>query len=437
MPVGSPKTVDLIQELRDNDALIPLLPTDPQAVIVTAFDASTSNGNQFGGGGIFRWDPFYPGASVNNDNGGTVIKPDSMSNTASGRWVRIADGPLNVKWFGARGDDGTDDTAAIQQAIDLASYILARSAGDRLNSYIDGGCVYLPKGRYVVNGGLTLPRFSSYRTLTIRGDGRDATILIRVSGASGAGLFEPQASLTPPADAVPTYPGATQQGTNNTPEIYPNFANSGRIRIQDFSMSVGPDLRCVNWTSTYGGRPAIHFVNLHFRGANSTSYDRGPVYLWKSDRVLFEDCEFSNIGSGVGVEFDGGAANMINCRGASTVGALVKGTNGFGEALFLGCRAEGGIARPSWEFVGGVNITIVNAANEGWSEKLDTDTYPALFRFRNCKQVVLVQPQLALQRVFDGSGNPADGIVFDGCTGCEVNGGLIGGSFRGNGTGNG
>uniref|UniRef100_UPI0032DF7C1B glycosyl hydrolase family 28-related protein n=1 Tax=Azotobacter salinestris TaxID=69964 RepID=UPI0032DF7C1B len=47
---------------------------------------------------------------------------------------------FNVKEYGAKGDGNTDDTDAIQAAIDAAS-----KAG--------GGTVYLPAGEYRVSGG--------------------------------------------------------------------------------------------------------------------------------------------------------------------------------------------------------------------------------------------------------------------------------------------
>jgi hypothetical protein len=58
-----------------------------------------------GGGGLFYWDSTSPAAP---DDGGTVIAPTA----GGGCWKRIFSGPINVMWFGARGDgkaaDGTD-----------------------------------------------------------------------------------------------------------------------------------------------------------------------------------------------------------------------------------------------------------------------------------------------------------------------------------------
>src|SRR5262249_38039110 len=64
-----------------------------------------------GGGGVFFWDA----SSSTGDDAGTIIVP---TGSTTGRWVRLFSGDINVKWFGARGDGTTDDTAAIQAALD-------------------------------------------------------------------------------------------------------------------------------------------------------------------------------------------------------------------------------------------------------------------------------------------------------------------------------
>src|SRR5271165_4106951 len=90
--------------------------------------------------GFFEWWPNSSG----DDNGGTVIKPNAVSAQSKGRWHRMFEGPISVRWFGAKGDGETnsvaDDTEAIRLAIDAVT-----AAG--------GGIVFFPAGTYVIDGG--------------------------------------------------------------------------------------------------------------------------------------------------------------------------------------------------------------------------------------------------------------------------------------------
>ncbi len=88
-----------------------------------------SNGD--GGGGEFFWSA----SSTATDNTGTVVKATA---TATGRWLRLFSGPVNVKWFGARGDNSADDTNAFQRAIDYVDSL----GGGQIDVPFEGGETY-------------------------------------------------------------------------------------------------------------------------------------------------------------------------------------------------------------------------------------------------------------------------------------------------------
>ncbi|MEF3307854.1 glycosyl hydrolase family 28-related protein [Paenibacillus sp. GYB004] len=123
-------TVSTVTELRDlSTAGLP----DNETVLLCGY-ASVNDG----GAGVFYWNS----ASTAADNGGTVIMP--TGHTGSGRWIRLKDGSVSVKCFGAKGDwngtSGTDDTAAIQAAV----------AAERF--------LYFPTGAYMVTSPISVPR---------------------------------------------------------------------------------------------------------------------------------------------------------------------------------------------------------------------------------------------------------------------------------------
>lgn len=89
-----------------------------------------------GGGGEFYWDS---SDTTSPENGGTIFI------ATTGRWKRLYDGELNVKWFGAKGNNSGDDYPAINKCIDYAKQI-----------FTNGGKLLFPRGRYRISSTLNI-----------------------------------------------------------------------------------------------------------------------------------------------------------------------------------------------------------------------------------------------------------------------------------------
>lgn len=119
-----------------NIAALRLLAVNPSINIL--LNGYYTNGD--GGGGYFR--P-VSGASSGTyvDNGGSIIVP--TGGDGSSAWIRIFSGPINVKWFGAKGDGISDDISYITNAISSMS-----AAG--------GGTLFFPIGTYNISGPINI-----------------------------------------------------------------------------------------------------------------------------------------------------------------------------------------------------------------------------------------------------------------------------------------
>lgn len=107
IPDATPSTVSEVMDVISVDSIADLKartdePGDGDLVEVLGY---YTPGDQ--GGGSFYWDA----SSTDTDNGGTIIKVTSI---ATGRWLRLYEGDIYARWFGAKGDGVTDDTTYIE-----------------------------------------------------------------------------------------------------------------------------------------------------------------------------------------------------------------------------------------------------------------------------------------------------------------------------------
>ena len=109
-----------------------------------------------GGGGDFWFDT--SDTSTADDNGINIVDAQSPR---TGTWKRLYSGKINIRWFGATGDGATDDTAALQAAL---NFVITPENE-----------LYSPKGTYL-HTGLTYTSVAFADSLRIFGDGYNNTI---------------------------------------------------------------------------------------------------------------------------------------------------------------------------------------------------------------------------------------------------------------------
>jgi hypothetical protein len=117
-----------------------------------------------GGGGDFYWDP----SATEADNVGTTIAP-APNPPPTGRWKRLVDGPLSVRWFGARANANyhnsingqwcADSGLTLEAPDDAPAIVAAMKAAESLAA-ISAATVLIPAGSYYLKTP-TMPTESS------------------------------------------------------------------------------------------------------------------------------------------------------------------------------------------------------------------------------------------------------------------------------------
>lgn len=206
-------------------------------------------------GGIF----IYDSTKVAESNNGTNFNG----------WIRQYDGAVNVKWFGAKGDGVTDDTLAIQNAINITKE------------------VYIPKGVFI-SGALYLSSGCSlFGDFNISGWARNSSYLeggiIRLKDNSNCSLININtSSLNISINNLTLDGNKENQTTYNSNGIYSPFGGSTR--------SLG---------QSYFGLKVVNFKG--FAGA----FEGGPINI---DNCFFMSGAFFNRCSDLKIantDFDG------------------------------------------------------------------------------------------------------------------------------------
>jgi len=204
---------------------------------------------------------------------------------------------VNVRDFGAVGDGETNDTKAIQKA---------------LNSVREGGVVYIPAGTYIVSRQLYI--YSD--AMTVKGDGK-ATVIhynykqLSSSTAADAALFGTRDGIT---DLVMRDMKLEYEG-----EFFPNFGDSYKGAVSGIYLPVCHNVLIENIETTgfnadgvnVAGKSGTYATNVTIRGCYMHHNRVGGVLYGYVDGILLEDNIFEYMGS----QPDGGTG--YGCAGYS------------------------------------------------------------------------------------------------------------------------
>ncbi len=170
-------------------------------------------------------------------------------------------GQFNVKAYGAKGDNSTDDTANVNAAVTAAG--------------VSGGTVYFPGGTYLTSTGITLPDTNPVNIIC---DGRD-TATIKLTSPQTAVIFKGNGGLTTgnviadcqiDGNLNATYGLRLLQGKSWTIE---------RLRIQKVTVSTGEGMTlgetAVSTAEFYQAR--ILNIDTAFESGTYTTSNR-PLY---------------------------------------------------------------------------------------------------------------------------------------------------------------
>jgi glucan 1,3-beta-glucosidase len=195
---------------------------------------------------------------------------------------------VSVRDFGAAGDGITDDTAAINRAI---QQIYSASYNDTSTKV--RRTIYFPAGTYVVTTPILVPPYAS-----LHGDGRENTIL------AGSNVSAPVLKTT---DSQ--FSGA---GSTLSRDVF--IDNMGVQQTGNASLITSSAL-------VLDGTRAARIVNVSFRGNTSTgATTNNLVYITDSVQsarsITLEQCSFTYAGSGVNIVVQGSGISSVrldNC----------------------------------------------------------------------------------------------------------------------------
>jgi hypothetical protein len=289
-------------------------------------------------------------ATIYSDNGSTVIAGSTVTADASGEYAFYAANgrytltisyagyvaevrsdvvlfdpadaiPMNVTDYGAKGDGVTNDTAAIQAAINAAQ------AANRT--------LYFASGTY---------RFTTLTisaNVHITGDEPSGTILRQISGTNANAVTIASTVVQNPIIENLTIDGNRSGNSSGNGLHLPDHAEPNPNVTYGFSVV----LRNV-YIQNCADRCLYIGVNRNMGHAENTEFKRGDslVYITESSDWRFMHCRFGFPLDGIGLEVESGADNaFVACSmfGALAYPMVKLGTVSSSPTKLVGCTMNG------------------------------------------------------------------------------------------------
>lgn len=230
------------------------------------------------------------------DDGGTVIVD------ASGRrWKRVFDGPVSIKWFGAKGDGVTDDTAAIQAALNAAR---TEAAPFAIQTKYRGIDLHAPMGRYRMTAGVT-----GVAGTSISGDGYEATIFLHEGAAGDVFSFTGVDNGSVDFVCLEGFAVAQKQGAAH--------AAGYAIKIDGNSFGTTPRVRDVYTYGTYSGLYLDWCFPSTIEGVHCFAHaSTGFTTRFNCTSITFQNC-YAGANGGSGFKLSGHYSSCVNCASDS------------------------------------------------------------------------------------------------------------------------
>jgi len=233
----------------------------------------------------------------------------SAQNQAATATTRLGDIAFNVKDYGATGDGTTDDTTALQNALN-AAYSDSASAPQ-------GKTVYLPAGTYRTSAPLVIPPYVTLRgSYAMRGTNIQKSTIRPLSSFSGAAVLSMVDAAT---------------GGYSTPSEGQRFID---ISIEgDVLPGTTSGILATGWVHGVGMKNVSIDV-VTDRGVQTASNASGHPYSWNLENVQVSTATLD------GFRMSGTTdTTVIGCR---AIGCGRNGwyVDGMGNSTFTACRSE-------------------------------------------------------------------------------------------------